>query len=197
MTTEIAKNTTLGDTFESNYVDPQAGTKEFIRELSENTATEVETSLVFTNSETKIIVWHIQNPEGLDWTDGIYTWLIRTGAVGDPAIDLDQVFIRRVSADGLTVRASISSSDGLADPLTADKTITDTINDSGGTLNPGGKAADDHIVLVFELINTSTHGGDDTTSVEQNLSTSTRLLTPEAVGIPTIIPLIANTPLTI
>ena len=195
MTTEIAKNTTLGDTFESNYVDPLTGTKEFVRELSENIDTEVETSLVFINSETKIVVWHIENPEGLDWTDGVYTWLFRSGATGDASVVIDQVFVRRVSADGLTIRSSINSADALGLTLPADTTHGDNIDDSGGTLNPGGKAADDHLVLVFELVNTSTHGGDDTTSVEQNLSTSTRLQTPIS-GLQ-IVPAIINTALTI
>lgn len=195
MTILLAKNTTLSDTFESNYVDPATGTKEFVRELSETAAAEVETSIVFSNNETKIVVWHIENPEGLDWLDGTYTWVFRSGAVGDNSVEIDEVFVRRVSADGNTVRASISSGSGLGLSLPADTTQTSTIDDSGGTLNPGGKVATDHIVVTFVLINTSAHGGDDTTSVEQNLSTSTRLLTPED-GL-AIIPAIINTSLTI
>jgi len=180
MTVLIAKNTTASDTFESNYSDPLGITQEFIRELSESTDTVIETNIVFPNSASRLVIWHIENPDGLDWIDGVYSWALRSGAVGDAAIVLDQVFIRRVSADGLTVRASISSADALGLTMPADTTHANVIDDSGGTLNPGGKAADDHIVIIFELVNTSIHGGDDTTSVEQNLSSSTRLLNPDS-----------------
>ncbi len=182
--TFIARNITAGDTFETNYPGTEGGTfiSGFPRELTEANASEVETNLVFPNLTTRKIAFHVEIGK-VDWADdriGAADWstIFKVGAVGDTEVQLDTVEIQRVSADGNTIRASIVVVSGATDTMGADATITNNESANTSLDNPGGAAIDDHLVLLFIMDNTGPHGGDETTSVEQNLTGSTRIVAP-------------------
>ena len=169
----IARDTSLSDTFETNYSSPLAGAREWIRQLTVATASEVESTWTFPNSATEHIVYHVEVPL-LIWGTGVNALTrLRTGASGDANVELRIVGIRRVSQDGLTIRASATLS-GLTDTLPADTNVDDSIN-VDALNNPAGGTAVDHLVLEFECENTHAHGGAETVDIEQNLSSSTMI----------------------
>ena len=178
----LARNTTLGDTFETNYGATEGGTILFIRQMTLASATEVESNLVFQNSTTKKWIYHVEIDK-VNWSDdrvGAADWLsrMRTGATGDTSVDFVSCVIRRVSADGNTIRASITVFTGGTRSLGADTNFDDTTSADTSLDNPGGAASDDHLVIIFEGTETGGHGGEDITSVEQNTAPGARLSAP-------------------
>jgi len=181
-TTFIAKNTTLGDTFETNYAATEGGIIEWIRELSKVAAAEVESDWSFANLAVEKTIYHLEIGK-VDWSNdraGPADWFtrFRTGANGDADVELNTVTLRRVSADGLTIRASIVLLSGGAQTLPADTDRDNNATNQLGLDNPAGAAVDDHLVIIFEATNTSAHGGADVTSAEQNTSAGTRIVAP-------------------
>ena len=185
--TFIARDTTLGDTFEGNYAATEGGIIEWIRQLTEATAAEIESLWTVSPGITEKIVYHV-NIGKLNWADDRLTaadWITRLkiGITGDGLVMLEEVHIRRVSSDGLTIRASIDLT-GFSEALVANallehSSLADTTLD-----NPIGAAADDHLVIIFVATNTATHGSDRFVDVEQNLTESTRILAPLDDGAP-------------
>ncbi len=178
----LCRNTTLGDTFETNYGATEGGTIIHIREMTIASASEVETNLVFQNSTTKKWIYHVEIDK-INWSDdrvGAADWIsrMRTGAVGDATVDFVDCDIKRVSADGNTIRATIAVFSTGTRSLNADTNFDDTTSADTSLDNPGGAAIDDHLVIVFTGTETNGHGGDDTTSVEQNTAAGARLSAP-------------------
>ena len=198
--TYIARDTTLSNSFETNFPSTEGGTfiTGFPRQMLETTGTEVETTLTFPNSTTRKIAYYVEIGK-TDWSDdrvGDADWstIFRTGATGDTNIELDTVTLQRVSNDGNTSRATITVVSGATDQMGADTNIQNDVTNNTTLDNPGGAASDDMLVIVFTMDNTSAHGGDDSTSVEQNLSGSTRVVAPifDAASPEIITPLIIN-----
>lgn len=178
----IGRDTTLADSFESNYTDPQTNDAQTIRQMTIATDTEVEEDWVFPNLNVQVYVYHVEIGK-LNWSDdriGSADWFstLRTGANGDADIELNTVFVRRVSADGNTIRASAQFLAGGAQPLPANTNLGNNATNVLTLDNPAGASITDHLVLVFLAINQSAHGGADTTSLEENTATSTRLQAP-------------------
>ena len=182
--TFIARSTTLSNSFETNFPGTEGGTfiTGYPRQLLEATATEVETTLTFPNTTTRKIAFYVDIGK-VNWADdrvGDADWssIFRTGATGDADIELDTVTFKRVSNDGNTIRATITAVSGATDTMPSDTNIQNDVTNDTTLDNPGGAASDDMLVIIFTMDNTHTHGGDDSTSVEQNLSGSTRLVAP-------------------
>ena len=133
MTTRFnARDTTAGDTFETNYTDPATyDSREWIRQLTVDSATEVESVWTLPNNATEIITYHAEVPQ-LAWGTGNYITRLRVGANGENNVELREVYVRRVSADGNTVRASISVTGLTGQTLSANTNRDNTISDSGG-----------------------------------------------------------------
>jgi hypothetical protein len=178
----IAWATGLSDTFESNYPTTEGGTFEWVRQLNLGTVTQVESDWTIPDDTTEKIAYHI--PIGkVDWSDdriGSANWsqVLKMGGTGDAAIEFDELYIKRVSADGNTIRATITVFTGGTDPMDSNDLYVNPVTGDTSLDNPGGAAIDDHLVILIIATNTSTHGGGNVTSIEQNVLAGTKITAP-------------------
>jgi hypothetical protein len=179
--TYIARNTTLGDTFETNYPTTEGGTFAWVRQMTEASSTEVESTWTFPNGVTnQKIAYHVEIGK-VNWADdrvGDADWVgrLRTGS-SDSDVEYVEMRLQRVSADGNTIRNSNDDSfSGI--PLTSNTNFDRPRTNVTSLDQPSGAASDDHLVVLFICDNTNTHGPDETVDIEQNTAVGTRLITP-------------------
>lgn len=148
---------------------------EFIKIITAATETAVNVTISIDAVTTERCKWitETNKPQTLNWDGGTYTW--RWNVV-TPNVQLQiiEVILRRLSADGNTVRASVTSGNLLLQTLDQDRTGTITWND--GTQNPTSRQVGDRLEIVFRIQNLNAVASSG--SVECNVSPDDTLSTP-------------------
>lgn len=148
---------------------------EFVKIMNETLAASVNISYSIAKAATERLKWitELNKPNQLDWANGTYTWEFEV-LTANSNLSIVEVILRRLSSDGVTVRAS-KSSGAISVGLGTTGVKSGTITWDNGTQNPAGRQASDRLEIVFRVNNANAHsaasGGVGMNTVNNELAT--------------------------
>ncbi len=161
-------------------------TTKFVKIIDLLTAASVSIAYTVAKSATERLKWITASgePNQLTWAGGTYTWKFEV-LTANANLSIIEVILRRLSSDGVTVRAS-KSSGAIAVGLGTTGVKTGTILWSDGTQNPAGSLQADRLEVVFRVQNADTMAADSgavgTNTVNNQLQTPLAALFTRAIS---------------